>query len=71
MHGGSPISGTITGNSVLGSVVFVREIDGQPQVYIGSYAALYGTNVELMMTGVFYHVGLGPYPWVVFGSIVG
>ena len=72
IHEGSvdtPISGTVTGQRSTGNsepitVVFDRTLpDGTVQTYTGALATSYGSNVVKFMAGVFYHNGLGPYPW--------
>jgi hypothetical protein len=68
IHEGSvdtPITGVVTGlRPQPVTVVFERTLpDGTVQTYTGALATSSGTTVVKFMAGVFYHNGLGPYPW--------
>lgn len=75
---GDPMTGTITGTPGQGrpvTVVFVRRlVSGEPQIWTGGYSetgpGTCNTNAagQMMMGGVFYHNGAGPFPWFVTGT---
>lgn len=74
----TPISGTVTGVRPNGgisqpiTVVFNWVLgDGTIQTHLGAAATVYGANVTKFLAGVFYHDGLGPYPWSAEAMIVG
>jgi hypothetical protein len=73
---GTPIAGTVTGARSDGdittpiTIVFNRILgDGTVQTHVGAAAVgLPGRGASL--AGVFYHNGLGPYPWWAEATII-
>ena len=76
---GTPFSGTVTGarpdfNIIVPiTIVFNRTLsDGTLQTYIGAVATgRAGSDKNVMLAGVFYQNGGGPYPWYATGTVVG
>jgi hypothetical protein len=69
---GTALQGTIAGaqpNPV--TICFTRRTpDGSMQIFTGSAATRSrGINEEALLTGVYYHNGAGPFPWVANGVI--
>jgi hypothetical protein len=45
--------------------------DGTVQTHFGAAALNPGTDTAIFLAGVFYHNGLGPFPWTATGYHVG
>lgn len=71
---GTLVEGTVAGqrpNPV--TVTFTRTLgDGTLQTYIGAASTQARGNLKsVQLAGVFYHNGLGPYPWNAAGTVGG
>jgi hypothetical protein len=70
---GTLVSGTVTGNQgAPTTIVFNRVLsDGLVQTYTGAVSVRGDTDLVLFMAGVFFHDGVGPYPWSASGTKTG
>jgi hypothetical protein len=76
-EGPTPVSGTVTGKRPGPVTVIFNRIwappvgDGTVQTHFGAAALTPGTDTPILLAGVFYHNGLGPFPWTASGYHVG
>jgi hypothetical protein len=70
---GTPVQGTVTGaQGAPTTIVFNRLLtDGVVQTYTGAVSVRGDTDLVLFMAGVFFHDGVGPYPWSANGTKTG
>lgn len=76
---GASISGTVTGARpdfnpfTPVTIVFTRvQVDEIVQTYVGAVATKQaGSDKNMLLAGVYYHNGSGPYPWSATGTVIG
>jgi hypothetical protein len=69
---GTPVEGSVAG-AVPGPVAVCftrRTADGSVQIFTGAAVTRpVGVNKEALLTGVYFHNGTGPLPWVANGTL--